>query len=122
MLVDLVGVVAVNDQAGVQAVPAHPLQASLVEAAGNDRRQGGGDRQGAHMSNGFNPLGQPRQMAVGGAQRVPATVDHLRNAAVSAYIVERLLPGGATGVVVFVGEVTPEAVAAVNCAAARHHQ
>src|SRR5690625_5470391 len=97
MLVYVVGVVAVNAQAGVQAMPAHPLQASIVKAAGNDHREAGVDTQSAHMSNGFNLLGQPRQMAVGGTQRIPPTVDHLRNAVVSAYIVERLLPGSEIG-------------------------
>src|SRR5690625_6378280 len=98
MLVDLVGVVAVNDQAGVQAMPAHPLQASIVKAAGNDHREAGVDKQSAHMSNGFNLLGQPRQMAVGGTQRIPPTVDHLSNAVVGACTVRRLLPGSAPGV------------------------
>src|SRR5690554_7032986 len=76
----------------------------------------------AHVRNGGNLPGQPGQALVRGGQRITTAVDDFADALVATDIVQGLLPLLGAQVVVAIGKVTAEAVAAVHRAAARSEE
>ena len=121
-VVQLVGMVGVNDQHLLQTRGTQPAEQLVIDAVRNHHRQARVDAQALEMRDLAQRLHQPRQALVGGDQRVAAGQDHLVDALVGAQVVEDILPLRAAGLVVLIGEVTAEAVAAVDRAAAAGHQ
>jgi hypothetical protein len=121
-IVDLVCVIGVDDDDLLQSNGGPELDESRVDPLGQHDRQAGVQPHAAQVADGLQVVEQRTEPSVPERQRVAAAQDHLVDAGVAAQCRQCRAEPAARGILVFVGKVAPEAVAAVDRAGAGRHE
>lgn len=112
--VQLIGVIDMQYQAGLEAGAGQPSQALGIDAGGNDHGQAGMHAQAHQMGDRSELFGQPGEQGIAGGEGIAPAENDFGDRCVATDVVERFLPAGAPRRVRGVVEMTAETVAAVD--------